>query len=253
MGRREIFSGNWKMYKTFSEAKELVEGIANGLSDIGSREVVVFPPAVYIRDIVALCANNPIDVGIQNIYFEKEGAFTGEISPVMAKDIGVRYVLIGHSERRHVFGETDEEVNKKVKATLEIGLEPVVCVGELLDEREAGKSEDIVAGQIKAAFQGIEASDMEKIVVAYEPVWAIGTGKVATPEIAETMHKSIRDTLKGIFNDKISDSMPILYGGSVKPDNISGLFDMENIDGVLVGGASLKINSFLDIIHLNNN
>ncbi len=253
MGRREIFSGNWKMYKTFSEAKELVEGIANGLGDIGSREVIVFPPAVYVRDIAALCSNNPIDVGIQNIYFEKEGAFTGEISPVMARDIGVRYVLIGHSERRHVFGETDEQVNKKVKATLEIGLEPVVCVGELLEEREAGKSEEVVNSQVKAAFQQVEASDTEKIVIAYEPVWAIGTGKVATPEIAETMHKSIRDTLKGIYSDKIADSMPILYGGSVKPDNIAGLSEKENIDGVLVGGASLKINSFLDIIHMNNN
>ena len=252
MTRRKIFAGNWKMYKTFGEAGELVKGIAAGLKNIGNKEVAVFPPAVYIRDIVRLCRDRHIDVGIQNVYFEKEGAFTGEISPVMAKDTGVRYVLIGHSERRHVFGEKDGDVNKKVKAVLSAGLEPMVCVGELLEEREAGSSDDVVKRQIKSAFNGVDASDMKKIVIAYEPVWAIGTGKVATPEIAETMHKLIRDTLEAIYNSGIAGSMPVLYGGSVKPDNIAGLIAMENIDGVLVGGASLKIDSFLDIINVKN-
>ncbi len=253
MSRREIFAGNWKMYKTYSEAKELAEGIANGLGDIGKREVIIFPPSVYVREITGICANNPIDTGIQNIYYEKEGAFTGEISSIMAKDTGVRYVLIGHSERRHVFGETDEEVNKKVTAVLEAGLEPVICVGELLDEREAEKSEEVVEKQINEAFKGIDSSNTPRIIVAYEPVWAIGTGKVATPEIAESMHKSIRNNIKTLYNDEIAGKIPILYGGSVKPDNIAGLFAKENIDGVLVGGASLKIHSFLDIIHGINN
>jgi triosephosphate isomerase len=252
MTRRKIFAGNWKMYKTFSEAESLVEGLARGLNNIGNKEVAVFPPAVYIRDIVRLCRNRHIDVGIQNVYFEKEGAFTGEISPAMAKDTGVRYVLTGHSERRHVFGEKDEDVNKKVKAVLAAGLEPMVCVGELLDERESGKSENVVNRQVKSAFNGIDAPDMKKIVLAYEPVWAIGTGKVATPEIAESMHKTIREILRVIYNNQVADSMPVLYGGSVKPDNIAGLMAMENIDGVLVGGASLKIDSFLDIINVKD-
>ncbi len=252
MTRRKIFAGNWKMYKTFSEAEALVKGIASGLKDIGNKEVAVFPPAVYVRDIVKLCLGTDIDAGIQNVYFEKEGAFTGEISPIMAKDTGVRYVLIGHSERRHVFGEKDGEVNKKVKAVLSAGLEPMVCVGELLEERESGGSSDVVKRQVTLAFEGIAASDMKKAVIAYEPVWAIGTGKVATPEIAESMHGLIRDTLKSIYGGGIADSMPVLYGGSVKPDNIAGLVAMENIDGVLVGGASLKIDSFLDIINVKN-
>ena len=252
MARRQIFAGNWKMYKTFNEAVDLVKGLIKDLGNTKGKEVVVFPPAVYVKDIVSLCNNSPIDVGIQNVYFEKEGAFTGEISPVMAKDIGVKYILIGHSERRHVFHETDDEVDKKIKAALEIGVEPVVCVGELLEEREAGKSEIVVNRQVELAFKGVDVKHMEKVLIAYEPVWAIGTGKVATPEIADTMHKSIRITLKKIYNDKVANEMPILYGGSVKPDNIAELYAMENIDGVLVGGASLKINSFLDIINVRN-
>lgn len=252
MARREIFAGNWKMYKCYKEAVELVEGLLNQLEDIGSREVAIFPPAIYVKDIANLCNGTQIDVGIQNIYYEKEGAFTGEISPMMAKDIGLRYALIGHSERRHIFGETDECVNRKLRAAIEFDLEPVVCVGESLDEREKGQSEEIVKRQVKEAFKGVEASMLGKVIIAYEPVWAIGSGRVATPEVAEFMHKLIRDTMKDEFDEKIADNQAILYGGSVKPDNIAGLFSMENIDGVLVGGASLKIKSFLDIIHLNN-
>ncbi|MBN2403797.1 MAG: triose-phosphate isomerase [Spirochaetes bacterium] len=250
MSRRQIFAGNWKMYKTYNEAVDLVKGIMKDIADIGSKEVVVFPPAVYLRDIVSLCKNSGIDVGIQNIHFEKEGAFTGEISPLMAKDVEVRYALIGHSERRHVFHETDDEVNKKVKAALEAGLEPVVCVGELLEEREAGKSEDVVRRQTEVAFKDIDIKFVQKIIIAYEPVWAIGTGKVATPDIADTMHKSIRETVKKKYNEKTADGISILYGGSVKPENIAELYAKDNIDGVLVGGASLKIKSFLDIIHV---
>jgi triosephosphate isomerase (TIM) len=253
MSRREIFAGNWKMYKILSEAEDLVNGIMKGLDDTGDKEVVIFPPAVYLRDIVSLCKGSKIDVGIQNIYFEKEGAFTGEISPLMAKDTGVRYALIGHSERRHVFHETDEDVNKKIAAALEARLEPVLCVGELLEQREAGNPEDVVKEQVIKALKDIDIGIIHKIIIAYEPVWAIGTGKVATPEIAETMHKAIRDTIGENYSRQIADKMPILYGGSVKPGNIADLYKMENIDGVLVGGASLKINSFLDIIKLNSN
>jgi triosephosphate isomerase (TIM) len=252
MARREIFAGNWKMYKTSGEAAELVKGIIKDLGNIGSREVVVFPPAVYVKEIVNLCKNTAIDVGIQNIYFEKEGAFTGEISPLMAADTGARYALIGHSERRHVFHEKDEDVNKKILSAFAHGLEPVVCVGELLEERESGSSEAVVKKQTELAFAGIDAKRMSKAIIAYEPVWAIGTGKVATPDIADSMHKYIRNIIRKLFNDKIADEIPILYGGSVKPDNIAELYAMENIDGVLVGGASLKINSFLDIIHVKN-
>jgi triosephosphate isomerase (TIM) len=253
MSRREIFAGNWKMYKTSGEAAELVKGILNGLGNIGDREVVVFPPSVYLKEIVNICKNTSIDAGIQNIHFEKEGAFTGEISPLMAADTGARYALIGHSERRHIFHETDDDVNRKIKATFAYGLEPVVCVGELLEERESGSSEAVVKKQVEHAFAGTDSKLMSRVIIAYEPVWAIGTGKVATPEIADSMHKYIRNIIKNLFNDKISDDLPILYGGSVKPDNITELFAMKNIDGVLVGGASLKINSFLDIIHVKNN
>ena len=248
MKRREIFSGNWKMHKNLDESIELVKGLVEGMGDIGEREVVVFPPAVYVRDLVALYGESPIAIGVQNMYYAEEGAFTGEISPRMVKDIGARYILIGHSERRHVFGETDEEVNRKVKAAFAFNLEPFICVGELLEEREEGKSEDVVKIQIERALQGIEVEEVVRAVIAYEPVWAIGTGKVATPDIADSMHGCIRATVKEMYGEEVSTRIPILYGGSVKPDNIAGLYTKENIDGVLVGGASLNIDSFLDII-----
>lgn len=249
MKRREIFAGNWKMYTVLSEAIALVEEILNGLGDIGNREVIVFPPVAHAREVAKVCGSK-ISVGVQNMYFEKEGAFTGEISPCMVKDTGARYILIGHSERRHIFGETDEMINKKMKAAFENDLEPVLCVGELLEEREAGNSEKVVEKQLRTALSGIGEEQMKKTIIAYEPVWAIGTGKVATPEIANSMHKSIRDVLKMLYNEEISSMVPILYGGSVKPENIAGLFSCENIDGVLVGGASLSAKSFLDIIHV---
>lgn len=248
MKRREIFSGNWKMYKNYAEATELARALIEGSTNIGSREILVFPPVVYARDLVSLCKGTNVDIGVQNMYYKDEGAYTGEISPRMVKDIGARYILTGHSERRHVFGETDDEVNLKVKAAFGYGLEPVICVGELLGEREDGKSESVVRDQTKRALKDINAAQMEKVVIAYEPVWAIGTGKVATTEIADGMHHIIRETLKGLYNQDVAETVPILYGGSVKPDNIAGLYAMENIDGVLVGGASLKPDSFLDII-----
>jgi len=251
MARREIFAGNWKMYTTRREALALAKGIIDGLGNCGNREVVLFPPSVHLRELAGLCAGTPGSVGAQNMYFEREGAFTGEISPAMVKDAGARYILIGHSERRHVFGETDSHVRKKVLAALAEGLEVMLCVGELLEEREAGNSERVVQTQTAPALEGLSAAELSRIVIAYEPVWAIGTGRVATPEIAESMHRYIRGLVSGLFGQGIAESLPVLYGGSVKPDNIAGLYRMDDIDGVLVGGASLKAQSFLDIIHVS--
>ncbi|MBN2159723.1 MAG: triose-phosphate isomerase [Spirochaetes bacterium] len=248
MARCEIFAGNWKMYKTRQEALDLVRGILAGISDIGGREVVVFPPSPWALPVSELCRGTKVSVGIQNMYFEQEGAFTGEVSPLMVKDAGCRYVLIGHSERRHVFGETDEAVNKKAAAALKNGIEPMICVGELLDEREKGNTNDVLKRQVEKALAGVTAEQMKKVVVAYEPVWAIGTGKVATPETADEAHDFIRRVVKDLYGAGTADALPILYGGSVKPDNIAGLHAKENIDGVLVGGASLKAESFLNII-----
>lgn len=250
MTRREIFAGNWKMYKKRQEALDLVKGLLAGLSNSGTREVVVFPPSPWAKDVADLCRGTKISVGMQNMHFEQEGAFTGEVSPVMVKDAGCRYVLIGHSERRHVFGEKDVDVNKKVISALANGIEPMLCVGELLDEREKGLTEEVLKRQVDKGLAGVSADQMKKVVIAYEPVWAIGTGKVATTEIADEAHRFIRKVVKGLYPGETAELVPVLYGGSVKPDNIAGLFAMENIDGVLVGGASLKADSFLDIIRV---
>ncbi len=228
----------------------LVEGILAGLSDLKGREVVVFPPSPWVRSVADRCAETAISVGMQNMYYEKEGAFTGEVSPSMVKDAGCRYVLVGHSERRHVFGETDEEVNRKITAALAHDIEVMLCVGELLGEREKNLTDEVLARQVKAALSGVRADQMKGIVIAYEPVWAIGTGKVATPEIADRAHRVIRSLVEELYDSDTAGSLPVLYGGSVKPDNIAGLYAMEQIDGVLVGGASLKADSFLDIIRV---
>lgn len=249
MKRREIFAGNWKMYKDYKSAIALTEELVKGIQPKEGREYVVFPPSPYLRDVSALCGKI-ISTGAQNIYFEKEGAFTGEISPLMVKDCGCRYALIGHSERRHVFNESDEDINKKIQAAFNAGLEPMVCLGELLEERESGATEKVLKRQIQGAFKDIDRVLMNKVVIAYEPVWAIGTGKVATPEMAEEAHLIIRGMVAEFFNSEIAQSLPILYGGSVKPDNIAGLYAMDNIDGVLVGGASLDSGSFLTIINI---
>ncbi|MBN1532183.1 MAG: triose-phosphate isomerase [Spirochaetes bacterium] len=249
MKRREIFAGNWKMYKTRETAKSLVKSLLQGAALTENREVVVFPPSPYAAEIASLCGGSVISVGMQNMYFQKEGAFTGEVAPAMVRDCGCKYILIGHSERRHVFGETDAEVNKKVKAAFEHSLVPMICVGELLEEREKAKTETVLEAQVKEAFNGIDAGRAGTAVVAYEPVWAIGTGKVATPEIAEEAHRYIRSVLEVLYGKPAADDIPILYGGSVKADNIAGLYAMENIDGVLVGGASLEADSFLKIIN----
>jgi triosephosphate isomerase len=251
MKRRKIFAGNWKMYKTYNEAVELARGIIDGVKGVDDKEVVIFPPSPYVRNIADLCRGSRVEVGMQNMYHQKEGAFTGEVSPLMVKDSGCRYILIGHSERRHVFGESDDEINRKVKAAFEFGLDPMICVGELLDERESGRTAEINTRQVKAALKDISKEQMGKVIIAYEPVWAIGTGKVATPQMADDAHVLIRDVVKQLYGDSVAQAVSILYGGSVKPDNILGLYQMNNIDGVLVGGASLKADSFLEIIKVH--
>lgn len=251
MGRRQIFAGNWKMFKTYNEAVDLIKGLSAGLKKSREREYVLFPPSVYLKDLSPLCAATPFVTGAQNMYYESQGAFTGEISPAMVKDCGAAFILIGHSERRHIFHETDEDVNRKVRAALVHDLKPMICVGELLEEREKEQTRAVLTRQIKSAFSGIVKADVSSISIAYEPVWAIGTGKVATPEMAEEAHVIIREILNDLYNNELAAYVPILYGGSVKPDNIDGLYTMPDIDGVLVGGASLEVKSFLDIINVN--
>jgi triosephosphate isomerase (TIM) len=247
MARRKIIAGNWKMYKTHDEAISTVKALIDGKGDIKGREMAIFVPAVHAREIASMCSGRGVDVGIQNMYYQNEGAFTGETSPAMVKDTGCRYILIGHSERRHVFGEKDDLVNNKVKAAFEFGIEPMLCIGELLEEYEAGKSKEVCKNQLVKGLAGISADQMKKMSIAYEPVWAIGTGKVATPEIAQEVHAYVRSVLADMYSKEIADMVPVLYGGSAKPDNAAGLLSQSDIDGLLVGGASLKADSFIAI------
>ncbi len=245
--RKRIIAGNWKMHKTLKEGLELVESLKEGFVPDGVYEVVVHPPFTLLQAIAEVLDNSEIKLGAQNVFYEDEGAYTGEISPVMLKDLRVEYVIVGHSERRKYFHEDDETVLKKVKAVLKHGMKPIVCVGETLDEREKGLAKDVVRKQL-SIFKEIPKEEMRDIVIAYEPVWAIGTGRTATPEIAEEMHKFIRDTIEEIFDRETAENTSVLYGGSVKPDNVYSLTSQEDIDGALVGGASLKAESFLAII-----
>ncbi len=235
------------MHKTLSEAEELVLAIKEHLPRT-EYEVVVCPPFTALERVKKVLEGTPIRLGAQNMYFEEKGAFTGEISPVMLKDIGVEYVIIGHSERRHIFGETDEMISKKVLKALEHNLIPILCVGEKLDEREDGKTEVVVERQLMSAVGNLDPADIRKVVIAYEPVWAIGTGRNATPQQAQEVHKFIRTKLAEKFGEEIASSVTILYGGSVKPHNVYELTKEEDVDGALVGGASLSAESFIGII-----
>ena len=246
--RRKLIAGNWKMYKTTGEAKTLVEEIKKGAAGAPS-DILVAPPFTALATAVSAAKGSAVAVAAQNMHFEKEGAFTGEVAPGMLKDIGVTHVILGHSERRQYFAETDEGVAKKTKVALDNGLTPVSCVGELLAEREAGKTMDVVGRQVDAILKAITADEATKIVIAYEPVWAIGTGKVATPEQAQEVHAFIRKRISVVHGAKIADVLRVLYGGSVKPDNVKGLMALPDVDGALVGGASLKADSFLKLVH----
>lgn len=249
--RTPIIAGNWKMYKTISEANELVQGIKSAITTT-SAEVIVAPPFTSLTKVIDACKNSFIKVAGQNLYWEDTGAFTGEVSGMMLHDVGAKYVIIGHSERRQYFNETDATVNKKIQAALRNKLIPLFCVGETLAEREANKIEAIISQQIAVGLDGISLTEAENIVIAYEPVWAIGTGKTATPEQAEAVHVMIREMLSRRFNADLAAKMRIIYGGSVKPSNSKELIALENIDGFLIGGASLKAEDFVAIINSVN-
>ncbi len=251
MSRKVIVAGNWKMNKTAAEGKELVEALKPLVADICpcEAEIVVCPPFTTIAAVAEAAKGSNIKVGAQNIHWAESGAFTGEISGAMLKELGIEYVIIGHSERRQYFGETDATVNSRIKAALKAGLKPIVCVGELLEERESGNTEKVIGTQLAGGLADLTGEDMKKIVIAYEPVWAIGTGKTATPEMAELTHNFIRCTLNDMFGAEIGEGVQIQYGGSMKAENAAELVAQPNIDGGLIGGAALKAESFSALIH----
>jgi triosephosphate isomerase len=246
--RRILIAGNWKMHKTIGEALELVEGLLSIFSSPPKCEVAVMPPFTALYPVSQTIKGSFVKMGAQNVYWEKEGAFTGEISPRMLKDIGCAYTIVGHSERRHIFGEPDGWIADKAVALQGVGVVPVICVGERLEEREAGKAKEVVASQLKGSTKGVSWGLDALPVIAYEPVWAIGTGKTATPETAQEMHSFIREWLSDAQGNDVTQRVRILYGGSVKPENAKGLLSQEDIDGALVGGASLNAQSFAGII-----
>ncbi len=248
MSRKALIAANWKMYKTPAEAKAFVDAFLPLVQGHTRDEIALFPSPVLLPAVVPACKGSNVAVGAQNIHFAEEGAFTGETSIAQLKAVGGTHALIGHSERRQYFAETDEIVNKKLHAALKHGIVPIVCIGEVLAEREAGKTASVLKTQINGAFAGITHEAAAPIVIAYEPVWAIGTGKTATPEIAEDAHKTIRAEVAKLLGDKVAAAVRILYGGSVKPDNVTSLMAQEDIDGALVGGASLKPDSFAAIV-----
>ncbi len=248
MSRKKLIAANWKMYKTPAEAKAFVDAFRPLVAGHTRDEIALFPSPVLLPAVTAACHGSNIAVGAQNIYFVEEGAYTGETSVLQLKAVGGTHTLIGHSERRQYFAETDEIVNKKLHTALKHGIVPVVCIGEVLDEREAGKTESVLKTQVTGAFAGITAEASAPIVIAYEPVWAIGTGKTATPEMAVEAHKIIRAEVAKLLGNDVARKMRILYGGSVKPDNATALLSQPEIDGALVGGASLKPDSFTAIV-----
>ncbi len=246
--RKKIIAGNWKMYKTPAEAVALVDGLKKALGGQTAVDAVVCPPFVSLTEVSRVLAGSGIALGAQNLFWEAEGAFTGEISGPMIKAAGAEYVIIGHSERRQFFGETNATVNRRLKAAFSYGLKPIVCVGENLAEREAGKTFDVVKDHVTGSLAGLGKEDMNTVVIAYEPVWAIGTGKTATAAQAQEVHKFIRGIVAKLFDQATADALRIQYGGSVKPENAAELMSQPDIDGALVGGASLKADSFAAII-----
>ncbi|MGI6685748.1 MAG: triose-phosphate isomerase [Bacillota bacterium] len=244
--RKPIIAGNWKMFKTPDQAVSLVKELKKILNN-PQAEVVICPPFVDLPGVIENLGDSGIAVGAQNMHWEAEGAFTGEISPLMLKELGCTYVIIGHSERRQYFHETDETVNKKVLAAINHGLRPILCVGETLEERESGVTESLVESQVRKGLADVSREEAENLVIAYEPIWAIGTGKTASAEDAEKVISHIRQVLNDLFGEETGGKIRIQYGGSVKPENIKELMAKPNIDGALVGGASLKADSFSKI------
>ncbi|WP_163879941.1 triose-phosphate isomerase [Paenibacillus favisporus] len=245
--RTPIIAGNWKMFKTVPEAKTFIEEV-KGKAEVEGVESVICAPFTNLPALVEAVKGTSIKIGAQNLHFEDNGAFTGEISGVMLKDLGVDYVIIGHSERRQYFAETDETVNKKVQAAFRHDLTPIVCVGEKLEEREAGQTKDVCKVQTEAAFQGLSGEQAAQVVIAYEPIWAIGTGKSSTAQDANEVISYIRSLVEGLYGKEVADQVRIQYGGSVKPENVKEYMGQSDIDGALVGGASLQPASFIQLV-----
>lgn len=245
--RSKFVAGNWKMHNTLGEATALARALRADLESVEGVRIALIPPFTSVAAVAEALRGSRIETGGQDLHWEEKGAFTGEISGAMLRDAGASVVLVGHSERRQLFGETDEATNKKVRAALGAGLTPILCVGETLEERDAGKTLDVVGRQVREGLAGLSPEELGRVCIAYEPVWAIGTGRTATPEQAQEVHASIRATLRSLGGD-VADSIAILYGGSVKPDNARALLALPDVDGALVGGASLQADSFAAIV-----
>ena len=246
--RTPFVAGNWKLNKTSDEAETLARCVVDAVSDMKGVDVAICPPFTALERVSSVVCCTGVGLGAQNMYWEAEGAFTGEVSAPMLLTCGCEYVILGHSERRQFFGETDETVNRRLKAALSAGLKPIVCIGESFDERQADVTEQVVETQTRGALDGISADDMRGITLAYEPVWAIGTGLTATPEQAEAVHAFLREVLAQLYDGDVAQGVRIQYGGSVKPDNAVALFEQDNIDGGLIGGASLEADDFAAIV-----
>ncbi len=249
--RKPLVAANWKMFKNIAEAISFVKTIQEETGPCDDREVVIAPPYTALKAVRDIMKQRGYSLAAQNSHWEEKGAFTGEVSPVMLKDIGCEYTIVGHSERRQLFGETDRTVHLKAASLFTAGIVPVICVGEVLDQREQGKTFEIIGSQVDGALKSLSLAQAELLVIAYEPVWAIGTGRTATPGQAQEVHAFIRERVKSIFNKEVEKKARILYGGSVKPDNIDALMAEPDIDGALVGGASLEVGSFKRIIEFN--
>lgn len=246
--RKKIVAGNWKMNKNTAEALELAQGLKGLVADVNGVEVVICPPFTLLAEVKKAIAGSNIKLGAQNMHTEEKGAFTGEISPLMLKDVGVEYVILGHSERREYFKETNEFINKKVKTAIKFGMTPILCVGEKLEEREAGITEKVVKDHVVGGFMDISKEDAAKVVVAYEPVWAIGTGKTASPEQAQEVHAFIRKLLEELYDKETAENITIQYGGSMNDANAKELMAKVDIDGGLIGGASLIADKFAVVV-----
>ncbi len=246
--RRPIIAGNWKMHLVRSEAVSLADALKKTLRDVTDVEIVIAPAFTSLSAVAEVIERSNILLAAQDVHWESSGAYTGEISPAMLKDVGCTYVIVGHSERRQLFNETDTMINKKLRAVLAEGLRPILCIGETLEQRRSGNTLDVIRTQLKGGLQQIDAESLLKVVLAYEPVWAIGTGETATPEQAEEVHSDIRRFLAAQYSEEVAQAIRIQYGGSVKPENIKALMGEKDIDGALVGGASLKAESFVKIV-----
>ncbi|MCP3761126.1 triose-phosphate isomerase [Domibacillus sp. A3M-37] len=251
--RKPIIAGNWKMNKTLGEALEFANDVKGRVPSSEKVDSVIGAPALFLGQLVEAAKGTELKISAQNAHFEDNGAFTGETSPKSLSDLGVEYVIIGHSERRELFNETDESVNKKAKAIFNHGMTPIICCGETLEQREAGETNAFVAGQIKAALEGLSEEQVSNSVIAYEPIWAIGTGKSSSSNDANEVCAEIRETVRGLYSDKAADSVRVQYGGSVKPENIAEYMAQPDIDGALVGGASLDAASYLALLEAVNN